>query len=50
MAYTTLPHDCVGDVAGFNLSVYGEMLLSDGAVPNVVVSFAAPYESTIMRF
>jgi hypothetical protein len=48
MIYTALPHNGVGDVTGFNLPIHGKVLLCDRTVPNIMIAFAVPNESTFM--
>ena len=44
-----LLHDGVCRVAGLYLPIYGEVTPSDGAVPDIMVSFAMADEGTAVR-
>jgi hypothetical protein len=41
VVYAALFHDGVGDVVGFNFSVYREIPPGKRTVPNIMIAFAA---------
>jgi hypothetical protein len=47
MVYAALPHNRVGNMTGFYLTVYREILFRMGAVPNIMVAFTRDAQKNI---